>query len=118
MAENEDLNTSKIALVGFLGTMILFVLITFLIALFYRAEAHEQQAKVIDQPAVEFDKLAVGEQQQLASFRWMDQEKQLVSIPIDQAMGLTLEELGKPDSASAAAPEKKSHKKSKSSADC
>jgi hypothetical protein len=96
MSHYEDLNTTKIALAGFISTVGVFALILLMMVLFHREMAEQTQLKVVDQPAVEYDTLTADQRAKLASYRWLDPEKKIVQIPIKQAMGLVLEELQQP----------------------
>ena len=96
MSHYEDLNTTKIALAGFISTVAVFALILLMIVLFHWEMAEQNQLKVVDQPAVEFDTLAADQKAQLTKYRWLDPEQKIVQIPIKQAMELVLEELQKP----------------------
>lgn len=95
MSHYEDLNTTKIALVGFISMVIVFALILLMMVLFHREMAEQNQVKVIDQPAAEFDTLVADQRAKLASYRWIDPEKKNVQIPVRQAMDLVLDELRK-----------------------
>jgi hypothetical protein len=93
MSHYEDLNTTKIALIGFISTVVVFAVILLMIVLFHREMSELQQTKVIDQPAVEFATLTASQQGELATYRWIDREKKIVQIPIKQAMGIVVAEL-------------------------
>ncbi len=95
MSHYEDLNTTKIALAGFIATVTVFAIILLVMVLFHLEMATLDQTKVIDQPAVEFANLTADQQGKMASYRWIDQGKKIVQIPIKEAMILTLEELQK-----------------------
>ena len=100
MSHYEDLNTTKIALAGFISTAAVFALILLMMVLFHWEMAEQNQLKVVDQPAVEFDTLAADQKAQLTKYRWLDPERKIVQIPIRQAMDLVLDELQKPQEAS------------------
>ena len=95
MSHYEDLNTTKIALAGFIATVAVFAIILLVMVLFHLEMAKLDQSKVIDQPAAEYASLTAEQLGQLASYRWIDKDKRIVQIPIKQAMGLVLEELQK-----------------------
>jgi hypothetical protein len=95
MSHYEDLNTTKIALVGFISTVVVFAIILFMIVLFHWEMAEQTQVKVIDQPAAEFDMLVADQKGQLAKYRWIDLEKKIVQIPIKDAMAMVVSELQK-----------------------
>jgi hypothetical protein len=93
MANYDDLSTPKIAAVGFIGAIAVFALIILLQAVFYWTEAQQRIEKDINQPALEFANLTADQQAKLASYRWVDQEQKIVSIPINRAMELVLARL-------------------------
>jgi hypothetical protein len=96
MSHYEDLNTTKIALAGFISTVVVFAIILLMMVLFHWEMAEQTQLKVVDLPAAEFDSLAADQKAQLAKYRWLDPEKKIVQIPIEQAMNLVIDELQKP----------------------
>jgi hypothetical protein len=99
MSHYEDLNTTKIALVGFISTVLVFAIILLMMVLFHWEMAEQTQLKVVDQPTTEFDSLTADQKGQLAKYRWIDPEKKIVQIPIKQAMDMVVEELQKPPKA-------------------
>jgi hypothetical protein len=95
MSHYEDLNTTKIALIGFIGTVLVFAVILLMIVLFERHMAELEQTKVVDQPALEYATLSSAQQGELATYRWIDREKKIVQIPIGQAIDIVLKEMSK-----------------------
>jgi hypothetical protein len=71
----DDLNTSKIALVGFLSAIVVFAIIVALQVLFYRVEAQEQYAKDISRPPAELSKLLADQRDELSGYHWVDEHK-------------------------------------------
>jgi cell division septation protein DedD len=95
MSHYEDLNTTKIALVGFIATVLVCVIILALIVFYHFAMADQYQVKVVDQKAIELDNLITDQRGQLAKYKWIDPEKGVVQIPIQDAMNLVVEQLQK-----------------------
>jgi hypothetical protein len=95
MSHYEDLNTTKIALVGFISMAVVFAIILLIMFLFHIEMAEQTQLKVVDQPAAEFAGLTADQQGKMASYRWVDKDKKIVQIPIKQAMDLVVNELQK-----------------------
>jgi hypothetical protein len=93
MATEEDLNTSAIALVGFLGAILVFAVIVILMIVFYQVEARQQYEKDVSQAYGQVSQLAADQQGRLASYGWVDQEKKIARIPVKRAMGLVVAEL-------------------------
>ena len=94
MATRNDVNTPVIALVGFLSALLFFASIVFLQVVFYRVEA-SQRAADNSQPPLELANLVQNQQARLAEYRWVDQKKGVVGIPIDRAMKLVVADLSK-----------------------
>jgi hypothetical protein len=94
MATRNDVNTPAIALVGFLAALLFFASIIFLQVVFYRVEASQRTADN-RQPPLELTNLIHNQQARLAEYRWVDEKKGAVAIPIDRAMNLVVAELSK-----------------------
>jgi hypothetical protein len=92
MATGDDVNTPVIALVGFISAILFFAIIVLLEVVFYWAEG-EQHAKDLNQPPQELATLVHNQQARLAEYRWVDQKKGVVAIPIDRAMELVVADL-------------------------
>jgi hypothetical protein len=113
MAERDDLNTPLVALVGVLGTVLVFVIILFLAVLYRRVETRQQYDKDVSQPYTAVADLANRQRGTLASYGWVDQEKGIVAIPIGRAIDLVVEEIRtegraavtRPDEATPSPPE-------------
>jgi len=93
MAERDDLNTPLVALVGVLGTVLVFVIILFLAVLYRRVETQQQYDKDVSQPYTAVADLANRQRGSLASYGWVDQEKGIVAIPIGRAIELAVREI-------------------------
>lgn len=93
MTERDDLNTPLVALVGFLGAVMVFVIVLFLGVLYRRVETRQQYDKDITQPYTEVSDLANRQRANLASYGWVDQENGIVAIPIGRAIDLTVREI-------------------------
>jgi len=91
----EDLNTPKIAVVGFIGAIVVFALIILMQVMFYWAEAQQRLVKDIDQPYLEYANLTADQQAKLAKYQWLDQKEKIVGIPIKRAMELVVDDLSK-----------------------
>jgi hypothetical protein len=93
MDRYNDLNPVKIAQVGFLGALVTFVLILALQVLYYSAVNQETEQKVIQSPTTDSDTLLAEQAVKLTRYGWIDREKQQVTIPIDRAMQVVVNEL-------------------------
>ncbi len=92
---SDDLNTPKIAVVGFISAIIVFALIILLQVMFYWAEAQQRQVKDIDQPYLDYANLTADQQAKLAKYQWIDQKEKIVAIPIRRAMEIVVDDLSK-----------------------
>jgi hypothetical protein len=89
----EDVDSPTIAVVGFIGAVVMFALVVLLLVVFYNVQSRRQAEAIRDQPPSEWANLVSGQQAQLASYRWIDEKKGIVAIPIGRAEELVLAEL-------------------------
>jgi hypothetical protein len=101
---SDDLNTPKIAVVGFISAIVVFALIILMQVMFYWAEARQRLVKDIDQPYLEYANLTADQQAKLAKYQWIDQKEKIVAIPIKRAMRLVVDDLLQKSPASIDAP--------------
>jgi len=92
VAQYDDVRTSTVALVGFLGAIILVGIVFLLQVVYYRAAAAQYREKELDQPVVELVRVTADQQAALTQYRWVDQAKGVVAIPIERAMELVVRE--------------------------
>jgi hypothetical protein len=90
---SDDLNTPKIAVVGFISAIVVFALIILMQVMFYWAVAQQRLVKDIDQPYLEYANLTADQQAKLAKYQWIDQKEKIAGIPIKRAMELVVDEL-------------------------
>jgi hypothetical protein len=93
----DDLNTPKIAVVGFIGVIVVFALIILMQVMFYWAEARQHVVKDIDQPYMEYANLTADQQARLAKYQWMDEKQKIVAIPIKRSMELVVDDKSIPE---------------------
>jgi len=94
----DDLNTPKIAVVGFISAIIVFAIIILMQVMFYWAEAQQRLVKDIDQPYLEIANLTADQQAKLVKYQWIDEKEKIVAIPIKRAMELVVAELAEKSS--------------------
>ncbi len=92
MQTRDDLNTSKVVLIGIVSALLLFIIIVGIQAWFYNYYEAEYQKKVVAQQPEELNALTADQQETLNGYRWIDKKKQVVGIPIDRAMDLLVKE--------------------------
>jgi hypothetical protein len=96
MSRSAELRAGPIVVTGIVGAVLLFVLIVALQAVFLNAREGETYDKVV---AVGDDDVRGLQARQLGvlnSYRWIDEEKGVVGIPIEDAMKLVVREAGAP----------------------
>lgn len=92
MASHADVNTPLLALLGFLGSILVFAIIVLLTVIYYAAEEREEFTKNVNQPYTDRDNLVAAQQARLVEYYWVDQTNRVVAIPIDRAMQLVVAE--------------------------
>ena len=98
MVRYDDPNVQLSALVGILGSILLFVIIVGLQALFFKMQEDELRLKVYSQPYEELRSLDAQQLEELNSYGWVDQQAGVTQIPIDRAMELTVREMAEAES--------------------
>jgi hypothetical protein len=96
MPTRDDVNTPAIAMVGLISALLFFAVIVLLEVMFYRMEAQQRYDKDVSQPFVELTTLMDRQRAKLADYRWVDEKKGVVAIPIDRAMELVVADLSRP----------------------
>lgn len=89
---SEDPSAYRIAVVGVVGAVLVFAAIVWLQALFYRAERAEVERKTYSEAPEELSRVRAEQLEALNSYRWIDRESGVVSIPIERAMELVARE--------------------------
>ncbi len=79
-------DTSLTAVVGVVFAIVLFVVVVFLQAFFYRQEGEERERKVVAQTPEELAQTRAQQEEALHTYRWVDERHGVVSIPIEQAI--------------------------------
>ena len=93
MHRSEDPDTSTLALIGVVGAILIFVIIVLLQGLFYRVEQAEIDRKVLGQAPETLTRIRAEQEEGLRSYRWINEQEGIVSIPIDRAMELVVREM-------------------------
>lgn len=83
--------TSALMLLFVIGAILLIVVIIGLQAFFMRELRHEENIKFSENPNRELTQLQQGQLDRINSYRWVDREKQIVAIPINEAMKLLVQ---------------------------
>ncbi len=91
--KDSDIDTSMTVVIGIVGTILVFVIVIALQAMYHSAEEAENVEKVIQVAPEELGRVRAGQLEQLNSYRWVDQKGGVVAIPIDEAMKLAAGEM-------------------------
>lgn len=94
MRNPDDPNPRITAVVGLLAALGLIVVIIALQAWFFGAQRSEQARKSDAGGLAEIGQVPAGTADALGSYRWIDQPKGIVGIPIERAMALVVQEQG------------------------
>jgi len=90
--EERDPKSGSTLIVGAVGVILLAVVIILLQVLFYRTSEAERWRKVVSQQPEELRRVQAEQLDQLNSYRWIDEQNGVVTIPIDRAMELVVRE--------------------------
>jgi len=90
MPEYDDVKSETVALVGLIVAILTFALVILVMVVYYQASARERYEKQIRQAPEELATVTATQQARLAEYRWVDQPKGVVAIPIDRAMDLVV----------------------------
>jgi hypothetical protein len=85
MAYNQEVNAAQIITIGAVSGLLLIVIIIGLQAWFLSAEQREL-AQYQDRPVMAVENLRLDQEMKINGYRWVDREKQIVAIPIEEAM--------------------------------
>ena len=93
MVEKENIDTQQIATVGLFGIIVTFVLICGAQVLYYRIEKSDEYSKFVAPGYAALKTLQTEQRQALADYKWVDRQKETVTIPIERAMDLVVRDL-------------------------
>jgi hypothetical protein len=91
----DEINAGLIAAIGLFAAVVFFLIFILLQAWFYSWKADVAVARTLlaDDPRTPLGQMTIEQQQQLESYRWIDREKKLRAIPIQQAMEIVAREM-------------------------
>jgi len=88
----DNIDTPKIVVIGFIAAIVTFAAIVGAQAIYFAAYTFETKEKDIQAADAIVDDALTQQSARLSSYNWVDPDKGIVSIPIDDAMKLVLEE--------------------------
>ena len=92
MAEQENLNIPMIATVGVVSVVLTAATVIAVQALYFNYAADEIERKVVAAPTADADSKLAEQIAKLSRYSWANREKQIVTIPIERAMRLVVQE--------------------------
>ncbi|MFG0249131.1 MAG: hypothetical protein ACF8OB_09620 [Phycisphaeraceae bacterium JB051] len=93
--EKEYVDIPTLVAIGSVSTVLLVVVVFALQAWFYYEQHNEQVLKEANNPNWVLREVKLKQQEKINSYRWINQQKQIASIPIDDAIKLTAQSLNK-----------------------
>lgn len=91
--DHSDPKSSTTFIVGTVGIVLLLVIVVMLEVLYYQTNDAEVFRKVVQQQPEELRQLQAEQREVLNGYAWVDEANAVVSIPIDEAMRLTVDDL-------------------------
>jgi hypothetical protein len=91
----EDVNSGLILVIGAISSVLVIVVVIGLQAWFLYEERRETDAKAATSVNLELENLKTEYQSKLQGYRWVDREKQIAAIPLDQAKKILVSNKGK-----------------------
>lgn len=95
MAYKDDTNAQVILTIGAVSGILVIVLVIGLQAWFLSEEHSEIEAKYGSTVNVQLVELREKQQAKIREYRWVDKEKGIAAIPVEQAMKVLIENQGK-----------------------
>ncbi len=92
MVERDDLNVPIIATVGAVSVILTIASVFAVQALYFSYANSENQRKVVKVPTSNADSRLAEQEAKLARYGWVSREDGTVTIPIERAMRLVVEE--------------------------
>lgn len=93
MARYDDMNSSVIGLIGFVGTALVLATVLFFQALYYGYNDHVEGPLADRGPNAPEIQIQRDQEARLLQYGWIDRDKQIAALPIDRAMELVIQEM-------------------------
>ena len=95
MAYREDVDSQLILTIGAVSGFMVIVAVIGLQAWYMSEERRELEQKYSNAANPQLVELRKAEQANLTKYRWIDKDKQVAAVPIDEAMKLLIQNKGK-----------------------
>jgi hypothetical protein len=91
----DEVNAGLIGIVGVFAAVVLLLIIVLVQAWYYtwKGQVASDREVLTNSPDMPLGRMLAEQEQQIGSYHWVNREKQVRAIPIDQAMALVAEEL-------------------------
>ena len=89
---DSDPRSAPTVLVGTVGVVLLAVILLLLEVLYQHSSQAEIERKVVAEPPQELRQLEAAQLERLGRYAWVDRERGIVTIPVERAMDLVVEE--------------------------
>ena len=90
MATYDDVSNQNVTVIGLCGAVGTFVIIIALQTMYHNFEWREFERKVVKAPMIGPESLLSDQRSRLNTYGWVDRDKKIVAIPIEDAMALTV----------------------------
>jgi hypothetical protein len=95
MAFKEDVNSQLIITIGAMSGFMVIVVVIGLQAWFMSEEKREMDEKYADAQNPELVELRKEEHTKISTYRWIDKDRKIAAIPVDDAMTMLIQNKGK-----------------------
>ena len=95
MAYQEDTNSPLILVIGAVSGFLVLVIVIGLQAWFMSEEQAELSQVYSGAVNYQLHDLRAEQQARMNTYRWIDRDKQIVAVPVDEAMKMLIESKGK-----------------------
>jgi hypothetical protein len=94
-AYQEDTNSPLILVIGAVSGFLVIVIVIGLQAWFLSEEQQEYSEVYSASENYQLKELRIAQQANTGTYRWIDREKKIVAVPVDDAMKMLIENKGK-----------------------
>jgi len=91
--EREDINLPAVIAFGIITVCLVYLSVVGLMAFYYKVQDIEYKRKLYSESSLALTNLNAEQEKLLTGYRWIDKDKGICAIPIEQAIELTVKEL-------------------------
>jgi hypothetical protein len=82
----QEVEAQSVAIIGIIGAILTFVLIVLVQVFFHLVQESKLKDKGVEEPLTSTVSQKAAQLEAITNYRWVDQKKNLVAVPIDLAM--------------------------------